>query len=49
MYIQNIYNIYLCSSYSGGYTYTRQQARVLWNTCTSDYYTISNGVKVAFR
>ena len=25
--------------------YTRQQARVLWNTCTSDYFTISNGVK----
>ena len=25
--------------------YTRQQARVLWNTCTSGYFTISNGVK----
>ena len=25
--------------------YTRQQARVLWNTCTSDYFTISNCVK----
>ena len=25
--------------------YTRQQARVLWNTCTYDYFTISNGVK----
>ena len=25
--------------------YTRQQVRVLWNTCTSDYFTISNGVK----
>ena len=25
--------------------YTRQQARILWNTCTSDYFTISNGVK----
>ena len=25
--------------------YTRQQARVLWNTCTSDYFAISNGVK----
>ena len=25
--------------------YTRQQARVLWNTCTSDYFIISNGVK----
>ena len=24
--------------------YTRQQARVLWNICTSDYFTISNGV-----
>ena len=25
--------------------YTKQQARVLWNTFTSDYFTISNGVK----
>ena len=25
--------------------YTRQQARVLWNTCNFDYFTISNGVK----
>ena len=25
--------------------YTRQQARVLWYTCTSDYFTIFNGVK----
>ena len=25
--------------------YTRQQARVLWNTCSSGYFTISNGVK----
>ena len=26
--------------------YTRQQARVLWNTCSSDYFTISNGIKL---
>ena len=25
--------------------YTRQQSRVLWITCTSHYFTISNGVK----
>ena len=25
--------------------YTRQQAIVLWNTCNSDYFTTSNGVK----
>ena len=25
--------------------YARQQARVLWNACTSDYFTISSSVK----
>ena len=25
--------------------YTRQMTRVFWNTCSSDYFTISNGVK----
>ena len=24
--------------------YDKQQARVAWNTCTSDHFTISNGI-----
>ena len=31
--------------YSLRCAYTRQQASVLWNTCTYNYSTISNGVK----